>query len=454
MTQHLKSVVRFSLLGLLLPTLFLGAVCGADVAIPKAVTLTYWRVFDDQEDLSSYIELFQTEFPYVKIEVKNFTLEEYPEALVSAWAKGEGPDLFAIPNSWLGQYVQYAAPLPSDLQVVKVTTRSRLGRKETIATQEQVRTLTEQELRDGWVDAVAEDVVFKDQIYGLPFGFDTLVMYYNKDLLAQAGIAVPPQTWAEFIEEVPKVSVVNEADVVLRSGTALGAHENVERYFDILSLLMMQNGATMADGTSARFNAESEVRPGYLPGLAAVQFYTDFSNPKKAVYSWNPDQPDSLESFTNGQTAFFFGYWYHLEQIQQRSPSLNFAVTKVPQISPDQEVNYANYWVEAVAKSSDQPGLAWAFIQVVAKTPESYLTATGRPGALRSVVANQQHNPTLSPFADQALTAQTWYHGSDPVRAEEIFANLIDTIRLGESETRDTLDIASKQVSETLVIPE
>lgn len=448
------SLVRLALPLVLLPFMFMGALCQPSVPVPSAVTLTYWRVFDRQEDIQPYIDQFQTEFPYVKIVVKNFTLEEYQEALVSAWAKGEGPDLFSIPNYWLGKYVQYSAPLPSKLSLVKISTSSRLGRTEIKVTQEQVAALTEQQIHDNWIDAVADDVVFEGKIYGLPLATDTLVMYYNKDLLAQAGIAVPPTTWTEFIDDVPKISVINQTDEILRSGTALGTHENVQRYFDLLSLLMMQNGASMADGNSARFNIESETRPGYYPGLAATQFYTDFANPKKNVYSWTTAQPDSLEAFTNGQVAFFFGYWYHLDQIKQRSPSLNFGIGAVPQIAVGQQVNMATYWVEAVAKSSPNQDLAWGFIQAMSKAPQQYLTATGRPAALRSVVATQQADPLLSVFANQALTAKTWYHGADPDKAEEIFAELIDAIRTGEADPLDTVDIASKQISETLRISE
>lgn len=425
------------------------------VDTPTAVTLNYWRVFDEQADIQSYIDAYQTEFPYVKIQVRNFSLDEYEEALISAWAKGEGPDMYSIPNYWLGKYVQYSSPLPAQLSLVRITERSRLGRKEVISTRESVRALSVQEVKNGWVDVVAEDVIFDNQIYGLPYATDTLVMYYNKDLLAQAGIAVPPATWADFVDDVPKISVISETDEILRSGTALGTHENVQRYFDILSVLMMQNGATMADGSSARFNVESDIRPGYYPGLAAVTFYTDFANPRKSVYSWTAEQPDSLESFTNGQTAFFFGYWYHLSEIQKRSPSLNFGIAALPQISSGQQVNYANYWVESVAASSQHQDLAWAFVQAVAKAPQTYLLATGRPAALRTEVAAQQNDPILATFANQALTAKTWYHGSDPETAENIFAELIDAIRTGTTlEPLDTVDLAARQISQTLEVSE
>lgn len=448
-------VIAIVAIGGIIAGIFLFKKPSNTVATPKAITLTYWGVFDEPEDIQAYIDAFILEYPYVSIEFRNFSLDEYEDALITAWAKGEGPDMYSIPNYWLGKYVQYSSPLPAQLNLVRVTETSSLGRKEIVSTLETKRTLSKQEIKDGWVNAVSEDVIFGDKIYALPYALDTLAMYYNKDLLAQAGIAVPPKLWADFVDAVPNISVVSETDEILRSGATLGTHENVQRYFDILSVLMMQNGATMADGGSVRFNAESELRPGYYPGLAAVTFYTDFANPRKSVYSWSPEQPDSLESFTNGQAAFFFGYWYHLEEIQKRSPSLNFGIAALPQISASQQVNYANYWVEAVAASSQNTDLAWAFIQAVAKQPQTYLQTTGRPAALRTEIVSQQSDPVLATFANQALTAKTWYHGSDPETAENIMAELIDAIRNGTAEEPlDTVDIAARQISQTLELSE
>lgn len=444
-----RSVITF--FSLVCISVFMGAMCGGDtVDTPKAVTLTYWRVFDEENTLDPYMSVFQTEYPYVKIQVRNFSVDEYEEELLTAWARGEGPDMFSIPNFWLGKYIQFASPMPTELSVVKVETKKTLGRSKLLSTKETVRGLTPTLMKEHWVDAVAEDVVFGDDVYAVPFSIDTLVLYYNKDLLAQEGIAVPPETWQEFVEDVPKITVVNEQDQVLRSGAALGAHENVQRYFDILSVLMMQNGATMTDGGSVRFNGESELRGGYYPGLAATQFFTDFANPKKSVYSWTPDQPDSLEAFTSGQTAFFLGYEYHLDQVKQRAPSLNFGISALPQINQSQRVNYANYWVEAVALSSDHPDLAWAFLQSVAKQPEQYLLATKKVAALRNLVAQQQTDTTLSTFATAALTAKTWYHGKDPDEAERILADLIDTVRAGTSSGTEAVDLAAKQIGLTL----
>ena len=41
-----------------------------------------------------------------------------------------------------------------------------------------------------------------DAQYGLPYNFGAVGLWYNKDLLAQAGIDAPPTTWEEFLTDV------------------------------------------------------------------------------------------------------------------------------------------------------------------------------------------------------------------------------------------------------------
>src|SRR5262249_44732439 len=47
---------------------------------------------------------------------------------------------------------------------------------------------------------------FNNQLLSFPFTKSNLVMYYNKDLLKQAGITSPPETWDEFIADCRAVS--------------------------------------------------------------------------------------------------------------------------------------------------------------------------------------------------------------------------------------------------------
>jgi ABC-type glycerol-3-phosphate transport system substrate-binding protein len=66
-------------------------------------------------------------------------------------------------------------------------------------------------------------------------------MYYNQSLFDQAGIVNVPKYWnAEFQQTIKKLTKQDSKGNITQSGVALGASTNIERYSDILSVLMMQ----------------------------------------------------------------------------------------------------------------------------------------------------------------------------------------------------------------------
>src|SRR6185369_18008661 len=100
----------------------------------------------------------------------------------------------------------------------------------------------------------------------------------------------------------------------------------------------------------------------------------------------NDKQPNSLEAFINGKVAFFFGYGYHLPVIKTQAPKLNLGIAKLPQITGNPVVNFANYWAWTVAKKTKNMDVAWDLLNFMRKPEESqkFLTAAQRPAALKS----------------------------------------------------------------------
>lgn len=443
-----------------------GQGCGgnnqAEQLATEQVELDIWRVVDGEDAFDDIITDYQTIHPNVSVNYRRLRLDEYEDELVNAFARGEGPDIFSVHNTWMGEYEDLILPLPESLTIPYTEIEGTI-KKERVTTLREERSITKRQLRERYVDVVAHDVIRtlqrpdgtqEERIMGLPMAVDTLAMFYNKDLFNAAGIAVPPQTWEQFqTEVVPSLTQISEEGNIIQSGAAIGTAENVERYFDILSLLMMQGGTEMVDRRGrAAFAEENENND--LPGVRAVQFYTNFANPAVQNYTWNADQANSLEAFVNGETAIFFGYSYHIPIIRSRNENLNFAITQVPQITDNpsaRKVNYANYWVETVAQSTEHDNWAWDFVQFASEAEQarSYLDEAQRPTALRGLIEGQLENEDLSPFANQLLTAKSWYVGDDAAVAEEAFMQLIEDALAGR-EVVESTERAQNQVNQTL----
>src|SRR5690606_7074652 len=81
---------------------------------------------------------------------------------------------------------------------------------------------------DGWAqipDAVQNALSFDGDRYGVPQGADGRVLYYNKDLFAQAGLDEDwaPESWDDILDasrDLKKLDGVTP--IQLNAGTAMG----------------------------------------------------------------------------------------------------------------------------------------------------------------------------------------------------------------------------------------
>lgn len=430
----------------------------------EPITLKYWRVWDGPDAFQEIIDKYQAIHPNIKIEYRKLRYEEYERELLEAWAEERGPDIFSIHNTWVKGYVPKIIPLPES---TKMTYQFQKGtvKKEIVTETRTIKSMGLGEIKNNFLDVVAGDVVIKSQdpktkiikeeIYGLPLSVDTLALYYNKDLFNNAGIPNPPTLWdRNFQQSVKKLTKQNMRGEIIQSGIAMGGSRNIERFSDVLSILMMQSGAQMMSGETVTFNIVPDLlkSQGLSPGIDALRFYTDFANPAKEVYSWNSGLDNSLEMFLQGNLAMMFGYSYHLPIIKTRAPRLNFEITRLPQVSASSNLNFANYWVEVVSRSTRNPDAAWHFLQFVAKEEnvKSYLNKTKKPTALKNLIEEQNSDLEIGVFAKQLLTAKSWYKGKDSNAAELIMADMIDGVVLEGMEIGDALNLSARRIQQTI----
>jgi ABC-type glycerol-3-phosphate transport system substrate-binding protein len=421
----------------------------------QSITLNFWSVWDSSDTFSDIIAAYRTLHPNISIKYRKLRYEEYESTLIDGFAEDRGPDIFSVHAGWMKRYQTKLTPLPPTITMAYSVTTGSIQKTETV----ELRTatsLTTAQMQNDFVPAVYDNAVLSGQIYGLPLSVDTMVLYYNRDLLNNAGVTDIPVYWNDsFLQAVKKLTRKNEQGDIVQAGVPLGASLNIERYTDILSLLMMQNGAEMVDSqgrvsfhkTPAGFSQDA------APGAEALRFYTDFANPLKDVYTWDADMPNSLQAFIDGTSAFFFGYAYHAPQIRARAPRLNFGVGKMLQIEGSKlETNFANFWLEGVSAQSAYPSEAWDFIQfaTAAENVQGYLNKAQLPTARKSLINQQLADPNLQVFASQLLTAKTWYCGNDYNAAEVIMGDMIDQTLLDPTQAPKIMQTAAQKIQQTI----
>jgi ABC-type glycerol-3-phosphate transport system substrate-binding protein len=425
----------------------------------KPITLKFWSVYDDSDAYEAIIADYRRIHPNVTIEYRKLLYSEYQDALVKAFALDEGPDIFSVHNTWIRKYQDFASPMPTSVSLPFKTVIGTVQKEEVIELRDQTM-YTVNQIKSLFGDTVAQDAVLPlsntNRVYGVPMSLDTLALYYNKDILNNAGIAEPAQYWTEAQAQVEKIRKFDDNQNILLAAIPLGTGKNVTRNFDILSLLMMQLKTNMTDGAGRiTFNAMpaalAEKELTQPPGINALDFYTSFADPLVTTYTWNNKMPESLDAFINGQTAYFIGYAYHRPVIEARAPKLNYAIAPMLQIQGYDKVNYANYWLNTVANKSKNKDWAWDFIRFASTKDEAvkYLDATRKPTALRSLYDTELAKENRAVFVEQTLTAKTWYRGRDAEAAEDIFVQMIDNALINKSKLTDIAKTAVQKIQQT-----
>ena len=422
---------------------------------PASVSLQWWGVWNESGQVAPLIAAYQASHQYVKISYKKFRFEEFEDKLIQALAEDQGPDIISINNTWVKRFQSKILPMPDKPLSVAIGKAQKKGSStEIVYTQATTPILSAKTIKDKFAPVVYGDMVVDGKIYALPLSIDSLVLIYNRSMLAQAKITKAPSSWQEVLNASPLVTLQDKDGKLTRSSAALGTANNIPRFFDVLSLLMMQSGSQMTNqsGKVASFHLAPGLASENPPAAGALEFYTNFANPNKESYTWNASMSQAVEAFASGQLAMMFGYAYHLPQLKAKAPGLDIGIAPIPQLDPINETNYANYWVEAPLKKTKYPDVAWDFIQFAAsdeKAAGAYSEKTGRPPALRSLIDKYKEDPEKGVFALSALTAQNWYHGKNPAAAEDIFKEMINQVLDGTSPIQDALDSAAQRINQT-----
>ena len=450
-----KFTKKFTISFLLIFLIFSGFGCkgltATEQATVKKVTLNYWTVYDDVDQLRKFADEYHAIRSHVTVNIKQVREDQFEQLFINALADDVAPDMVSIHVRDINKYLTKLEPMPTGFTVPSLVTTGKYF-KETSVVQNSFTLPTVENIKNNFVQTVYDDVVQDNKIYGVPLSLDTLAVYYNQDLLDQAGVATAPTTWEDFMEAVKKSTKFDKDGNITQAGVALGTSKNIKRSFDILSVLMMQSGVTMAQGKYITFASGVKKFDTNYPVFKALQFYTDFANEDKEVYSWNNNMEDSLSYFTKGKSVFYFGFAYDYDTIKTKAPQMDLKIISLPQLNPSSPINIANYWIESVVKKSKHQNEAWDFMNyiIAQEKIKEYTKTAGYPSPLRSQIAEQQKDPTLAPFTQYILQSKNWYYGSDKDVAEEAIGNLIDNYLLpipeGKSDSEWKMSILSSAV--------
>ncbi len=395
----------------------------------RVINISIWGTLS-AESFNSFVNSYfsDADLKYtVRYVEKNSTT--FDSDLVEAMASGVGPDAIILPNDLIVRYTNKIYTIPYAV-------------------------LSEVNFKQDFIQE-AELYLNSTGSIGLPFMVDPLVMYWNRDTFFSAGISTPPSTWSEISKLTSKLTVKDQAKNINRSTIALGEFRNINNAKEILAILMMQAGGNLikvdSDGKYSSTLNESFGLPK-SPSLSALEFFTNFSNPSRAEYSWNRSLPSSLNMFTNGDLAIYLGFASEYLTIKNKNPNLNFEVSMLPQIDNSKIYKtYGNMLGFSILKSSSKPADAYTVISALtSRKAFPFWKNIFNTSPVRSDLLGQVDASAIKTiFNRSAIISRGWL---DPNKSSsnQIFQDMVESYTTGREGMSKAINTASDRLDNLL----
>jgi multiple sugar transport system substrate-binding protein len=291
------------------------------------VILSGWAASPEESELlESMFEEFEDQYPDIAIDYQPVS-GDYAQARIADFGAGTPPDVFYVDSSVAPEWIREGFLLPLDDYI------ERSG-------------FDTGEFFEGYLDAFRGP---DGQIYGLPKDASTLAMFYNVDMLEDAGVE-PPANWDELRSAAEALTTNGQVGLCLAPDLARA-----------LAFVYQNGGSIYNDDYSEVTFDSAETRE-------AIEFYLSFIEEGTAQTPAQIGAGWCGEAFGNQDVAIAFeGNWL-IPFMEGTYPDVNFDHAEMPEGSERATLAFTVSY--SIGQDSENPDAGWTLI--------SYLT--GRDG--------------------------------------------------------------------------
>lgn len=397
------------------------------------VEVSIWGIMPSDDFTALVNDILDRDRKSINVVYTAFDPENFETELVENLAEGKGPDIILLPQDLLLKHQNKLYTLAYEFY-------------------------PQRDFKDTFIEE-SELFIHAGGIIGIPFTVDPLVMYWNRTMFTEANLSQPPSEWGEILEIASKLTNRDSSFSIIDSGVALGEFRNINQAKEIFITLLLQAGNPVVrrdvnvPEVYDVYHSILDERLGYTiaPIEAALNFFTQFSNPSKAVYSWNRSLPSSKDMFLSGDLAIYFGFASEYEDLKRKNPNLNFDVALMPHSSNGSSATYGKMTAFSITKNTQNTGPAYdALLKLTSPEAISFISNyTKLPPVRRDLLVVPPQDAALSVFYNSALRAKGIYD-PDPVKSQTILQDMVESFVTGRSVSSDVVNTADILLEQAL----
>lgn len=309
----------------------LAFVLSASTAMAEtSISYLMWGSPQEAEAWATVVKGFEAGHPDIKVSVEVADWDSYWEKLRVQMAGGTPPDVFAMD-----------APLYMDWQSrgVLLNLQPMLDREPGIL--------------DGVYPITLEAYKTADGIYGLPRDFQTIVLYYNKDMFEAGGVGYPTEDWTydDFRAAAKALTLDKDGDGSVDQWGFWDGGYDMEPFW---GALVWAYGGDVVDAAAGKTLIGSPEATAAFQMMADI-WVTDRSMPSEqqlAAYGW--------DGFLSGVAAM--GVSGHWSIPEYSTVAFKWDIAPMPS-GPAGRATSVNSAGFVIAKDSKNPEAAWEFVK-------------------------------------------------------------------------------------------
>ena len=407
---------------LLIIILILGGALAYYVLTPvstpkKPIVIRFWHAYNpvEAEKVAKLVEEFMKENPDIKVEMEAIPYGALHDKLITAMAAGTAPDVVRMDIIWVPEFASIGALLELD----EFIERDNID-------------------LNNFFPGPLETCKWNGHYYGLPLDTNTRVLFYRKDLFAEAGIDHPPRTWQELLEFAKKLTKDKDGDGKIdQYGLAIGGAWPWH-FFPFL----WQNGGDFLDEDMKKCIINS------TEGVEALQFLVDLIHKYKvAEYG-----TDVWRGFALGRYAMMImGPW--------GNPLVASVDKEVAEEKTGVALLFKGKYAASIVGGEDvvifrqtkHPEAAWKFVKfLISERFQLEMFEVGQIPVLRSLVPKLSTDPYYKVFMEQLETARARTPHPKFAQMKEIIHREVEAALLGLKTPKEALDAIAAEVNKIL----
>lgn len=228
---------------------------------------------------------------------------------------------------------------------------------------------------------------FDGKLFGLPAGFSTRVVFYNKKLFNEANVPLPTDdwTWEDFKSAAKQLTVRDKKQYGFAVRSEPDTYDLQQFVWSNGSSFISPDGKTIEGYMNSKETAE------------ALQIFSDLAKDKSALLVGGKNQQSGNDLFKAGKLAMYDNGVWSLESYKKAN--VDFGTVVMPQFPGKPGKGVIATSSVSIAKDSKNKELAWEFLKFFVSSDAIKMRTSDLPVRI-SVVQEKKldQDPLYAPF--------------------------------------------------------